>query len=221
MAALTSNQSPAGDAVGDPPAPASIEGVLFSLDLSSPVPENDPAGDSAGPVIDGNIQDAEQATGTVDGSSSSSCEESNAGVLRAPSDSEGSALGYAGTQTSPRGPPAYEQIVFVDAALDPDFPLRNADLPGVTVIVLEPGPDALAQIADVLRGYQNLSAIHILSHGAPGEVTLGANRLTGSTLDSHADDLAAPWLRRGTSCSTAVLWPRTTRAAFWRIGSHN
>ncbi len=102
----------------------------------------------------------------------------------------------APAEASPRGPPAggegtVSQIIFIDSAVDASFPLENAGLPGVAVIVLDTGRDGIRQITDILSGYSNLSAIHIISHGAPGQVTLGAATLSPSSLNGYANDLTA------------------------------
>jgi uncharacterized delta-60 repeat protein len=102
----------------------------------------------------------------------------------------------APADASPRGPPAagetaVSQIIFVDSAVDASCPLENTGLPGVVVVVLDTGRDGIRQITDILSDYSDLSAIHIISHGAPGQVTLGAATLSPSLLKSYADDLAA------------------------------
>jgi uncharacterized delta-60 repeat protein len=55
---------------------------------------------------------------------------------------------------------------------------------------LDTGRDGIRQIADILSAYRNLSAIHIVSHGTPGQVILGTGTLSPSSLNGYADDLA-------------------------------
>jgi len=50
--------------------------------------------------------------------------------------------------------------------------------------------DALAQMATVLSGRNELAAIHLVSHGGAGSLSLGTTTLNNSTLPSHASDLA-------------------------------
>ncbi len=172
--------------------------ALFTLDLSSPAQEqeNDSDQGSVESVNAVNTQGAEQVTSVVDGSLYGSLNEVKAGGLNAPNGFESPAFSNKSPQVSPRGPPGgtqpvCDQIVFIDSAIYPDFQLTNADFLGVTVIVLDAGRDAIRQITDVLSTYRNLSAIHIVSHGAPGRVNLGTAKLTLSTLDDYAADLAA------------------------------
>ncbi|MFC1635848.1 DUF4347 domain-containing protein, partial [Planctomycetota bacterium] len=92
-----------------------------------------------------------------------------------------------------RGPPAStqatpgNQIVFVDSTLNSYFQPQNADQPGVVVEVLRAGSDAIQQISDILSNYQDVSAIHILSHGSPGRVQIGSVELNATSLDFYAE----------------------------------
>src|SRR5438067_10777695 len=62
--------------------------------------------------------------------------------------------------------------------------------PEITAAVLDAGRGAVAQIADHLAGCRRLSAIHIIAHGAPGEIGFTAGRLSLATISGCADDLA-------------------------------
>ena len=96
-----------------------------------------------------------------------------------------SALGIAQN----RGPPT--EIVFIDSSLNLDFRLENADQPGVLVSVLDADQDGLLQITSILPSYSGLSAIHIVSHGAPGQVLLCDGTLEAETLERNAGSLSA------------------------------
>jgi len=89
--------------------------------------------------------------------------------------------------TQNRGPPT--EIVFIDSTLNLYFQIENAVFPGVVVSVFDASADGIQHITDVLSRYQNLSAIHIVSHGAPGQVNLGTSALSPDTLTHHADQL--------------------------------
>ncbi|MBN2316290.1 MAG: DUF4347 domain-containing protein [Sedimentisphaerales bacterium] len=104
-----------------------------------------------------------------------------------------------------RGPPAPTQatyqnhIVFVDSTLDREFQTENAFHPGVGVKVLPSNSNGIQYISDILSSYEDLSAIHIISHGMPGQVSLGTTVLDLTTLQAHTADLSAwgesltPW----------------------------
>jgi len=88
---------------------------------------------------------------------------------------------------SPRGPP-YE-IVFIDSSLEPDFQLENADSAGVEVFYVPADTAGIQFISDTVGSFDNLSAIHIVTHGAPGLLTLGSRTLDSVSLDFHADSI--------------------------------
>lgn len=61
---------------------------------------------------------------------------------------------------------------------------------GVAVIVLDSGRDGLDQLAEIARAYQGVGAMHVVSHGARGSLTLGKSRVTTETLRARAGLLA-------------------------------
>jgi hypothetical protein len=91
----------------------------------------------------------------------------------------------------PPGPTGPSELVVIDAGVaDPDT-LIAALPPGTAVLLLDPGRDGLEQIAAALQGRTGLTALHIVSHGAPGQIVLGSTLLGATTLAAHADALAA------------------------------
>ena len=89
--------------------------------------------------------------------------------------------------TQNRGPPT--EIVFIDSSLNLDFQLENAVSPGVVVSVFDASADGIQHITDVLSSYSSLSAIHIISHGAPGLATLGTATLSSATLEFYTNQI--------------------------------
>jgi len=83
------------------------------------------------------------------------------------------------------------QIFFVFNHLDDWQTLANAAPEGSEVVVLDGGTDGLAQIAAHLAGRQGaLDAIHILSHGQPGQLQLGSLVLDQAALEEREAVLA-------------------------------
>ena len=79
------------------------------------------------------------------------------------------------------------ELIFVDTDT-PEYQTLLSDLltyPDDTtsyqVFELDNTRDGIAQITEILSGYENVSAVHILSHGTEAAIDLG-----GSTLDSDA-----------------------------------
>ncbi|MEQ1951311.1 DUF4347 domain-containing protein [Mesorhizobium yinganensis] len=61
----------------------------------------------------------------------------------------------------------------------------------IRVVLLDTAIDGVAQLASALRGVRDLATIHILSHGAPGDIRIGANGLTAANLAVYADELSS------------------------------
>lgn len=76
------------------------------------------------------------------------------------------------------------ELLIVDADVPDQALLRSAVRPGVETVVLQPGRDALVQIEEVLRGYHDLSAVHLVSHGEPGAILLGGHRIDAEVLQN-------------------------------------
>jgi hypothetical protein len=87
-------------------------------------------------------------------------------------------------------------VVFVDTAVENYETLMNdirasVDANAVAIIYLDSAKDGLAQISDYLAGVNNISAVHIISHGSAGSVILGNMQLDVNTLFNYEDDLLA------------------------------
>lgn len=80
-------------------------------------------------------------------------------------------------------PPSYpNQIVFVDARV-PD-PQAFA-LDGRELVIISSDADGLVQIASALAGRTGIEAIHIVSHGSEGTVTLGLGDINAGNVQAH------------------------------------
>ena len=81
-------------------------------------------------------------------------------------------------------------LVFIDSSVRDYTTLLASIAPGAEVIVLDGLSDGVAQISAALAGRSNVSAIHIISHGADGELDLGTTSLTADDLSSYADAMS-------------------------------
>lgn len=87
---------------------------------------------------------------------------------------------------------AVSEVVFVDGRIEnADVYAQSLQEAGRAVYLLDSSSDGLEQISRLLSAYDNLSSIHIVSHGADGALTLGADQVTSSTLTAQAGRLAA------------------------------
>jgi Ca2+-binding RTX toxin-like protein len=82
-------------------------------------------------------------------------------------------------------------IVFFDSRVQDKEVLLTGLAPGTQVVVLDPGQDGLAQIAQALQGLADLDAIHVVSHGASGRLFLGGATLSSANLGDYSDELSA------------------------------
>jgi Ca2+-binding RTX toxin-like protein len=83
------------------------------------------------------------------------------------------------------------QIVFIDGSLQDIESILAGLAPGMQFVVLDPLRDGLQQIAEALEGQSGLSAIHIISHGAAGQLQLGNASVTGDNLADYQAQLSA------------------------------
>lgn len=63
--------------------------------------------------------------------------------------------------------------------------------PGVAYHVLSPDGDGIAEIAACLAGYRDIEALHIVSHGSPGQIHLCGQGVDASTLESRRREIEA------------------------------
>lgn len=85
---------------------------------------------------------------------------------------------------------AVNEVFFLDGGLQDIDSLINGLPDGAAWFVLDPSGDGLVQMADILSGYCDLAAIHLLTHGSAGSLTLGATTLDQASLEQYAPQLA-------------------------------
>lgn len=98
--------------------------------------------------------------------------------------SQASAAAAATADTSATASQRHE-VVFVDGQVSNVGQLLEGLPANAEVVVLDPDKDGLQQMADYLKGRENLDAIHLLSHGADGTVQLGNVWLASGNLSEH------------------------------------
>jgi Ca2+-binding RTX toxin-like protein len=89
--------------------------------------------------------------------------------------------------TAPSGAPTF---VFVDKGLAGLTALVQTLDPSWTVVLIDPAIDGLSQIQQALAGHTGVAAIHLLTHGAPGQLSLGSGWVNEETLGQSAHLLA-------------------------------
>jgi hypothetical protein len=83
------------------------------------------------------------------------------------------------------------EIVFINSAVT-DYVNLVAGVPlRVEVIVLDAMGDGVEQISEVLAQRKYLTAVHLVLHGSPGRVQLGATELSLETVNLYSGQLQA------------------------------
>ncbi|AHX14982.1 sulfurtransferase [Dyella jiangningensis] len=85
---------------------------------------------------------------------------------------------------------ATHAVVFVDPSVANYQQLVSGLPKGTAVVVLDANSDGLAQMAQYLQQHQGVESIHLVSHGADGEIQAGSTWLNEVDLASHSAALA-------------------------------
>ena len=85
---------------------------------------------------------------------------------------------------------AAQEIAFVDPGVSDLATLLRSFRGEVRAIVLDPIGDPVRQMADALADVSELRAVHIIAHGAPGEIGFSAGSLSFDNIVEHDKDLA-------------------------------
>ncbi len=88
-------------------------------------------------------------------------------------------------------------VVFLDRSV-PELDEMIADLDAqiaggrdLEYVVIEADQDGIAVVSETLAGMEGVDAVHVVSHGDEGSVTLGSAELDGASLSARADEVAA------------------------------
>jgi hypothetical protein len=82
------------------------------------------------------------------------------------------------------------EVVFIDSNLADYQALVSAVRPGVEVVVLDAKRSGISQVAEWAQTHSGYDAIHVFSHGLTGNLKLGSEVLTPSTIDAERSELA-------------------------------
>lgn len=99
---------------------------------------------------------------------------------------ENSVHGAQATQSFERD---RREVAFVDSSVEDFQTLVDGIKDGVEIFVFDGSKGGVDQIASILKKETNIDAIHILSHGSTGEITLGTDKLNSDTLDDYNEQL--------------------------------
>jgi len=107
----------------------------------------------------------------------------------------------AAVETSAPG----KEIVFIDSSVENSAQLANSVRDGVEVVMLDSNANGVDQITQALTGRDDIDAIHIISHGSNGNITLGNTVLSIDNIDANGTSLAA-WGKSLTQSGDILLY---------------
>ncbi|MGE5639986.1 MAG: DUF4347 domain-containing protein, partial [Clostridia bacterium] len=151
---------------------------------------------SATPAVDAKVADASTAAPATDAAHAPvSAEIANAVAvpasdIRTAEKPAGDVRDQAGI-AAPDGAQAHE-ILIIDGALTSDViaQIVAATRSDVEIHILDASKDGVQQISDILASHDKVDALHIVSHGGPGEIKLGTAVLNIDTLDQRSAEVA-------------------------------
>ncbi|MCF3576284.1 DUF4347 domain-containing protein [Planktothrix agardhii] len=80
-------------------------------------------------------------------------------------------------------PTMNKQVIFVDSSVqDYQSLIDNADT--AQIVILNENSSAIYQITNALADQKDIEAVHIVSHGSPGSLKLGADVLNENNLEN-------------------------------------
>ncbi|VAW55815.1 hypothetical protein MNBD_GAMMA07-810, partial [hydrothermal vent metagenome] len=88
-----------------------------------------------------------------------------------------------------------QEIVFIDQTVADyqsflDDIQQSGDATDFVVVILDSSSNGVDQISQVLAEYQDIDAVHIISHGTDGQIFLGNSPLFSSNLDEYSDQIS-------------------------------
>jgi Ca2+-binding RTX toxin-like protein len=82
-----------------------------------------------------------------------------------------------------------KQILFIDANVSDAQSIIDSISPDMDVYQLDNQTSAIEQIATILNGYQNLDAVHIISHGSEGKLAFANGALSNANIGDYSAQL--------------------------------
>ncbi len=81
-------------------------------------------------------------------------------------------------------------LVVVDTSIDGHEQLLAELEPGTEILLIDGDENGIEKLAEYVEGRDDISSIHILSHGAEGEFSLGTTVINSENVDQYADFLS-------------------------------
>lgn len=101
--------------------------------------------------------------------------------------------------------PFSNSLVFIDSAVVNPQMLSAAASPQIEIVMLNAARDGIAQINEQLAHHDNVSSIHLVSHGQPGSLQLGTTQLSLNNIANY-DNLLGGWSDALTDTADILLY---------------
>ncbi|SFK94601.1 DUF4347 domain-containing protein, partial [Azotobacter beijerinckii] len=101
-----------------------------------------------------------------------------------------SALATTGATSAASSMGAHE-IAFIDSTLPDAQVLAEGLEEGIEIVWLSADSDPWEQIGAALQDRQDVSAVHLVTHGTDGALVINGTTYTAASLDAYADDLSS------------------------------
>jgi hypothetical protein len=96
-------------------------------------------------------------------------------------------------------------IVIIDPTVPDSHQIAQGIKPGTATYILESQPNAIEQITTILAQHTGIEALHILSHGSPGNLYLGTTELNSSNIENYSQQLRQ-WRNAFTLHASIILY---------------
>ena len=80
-------------------------------------------------------------------------------------------------------------LVFIDAGVESAQFLTEGIISGAKAFILDRDRDGIEQITEIIRNYDRVDSVHLVSHGSPGSLQLGNTYLSLDTLAEYQSEL--------------------------------
>ncbi|NQZ58813.1 MAG: DUF4347 domain-containing protein, partial [Lentisphaeraceae bacterium] len=107
----------------------------------------------------------------------------------APQDNDAAEIQVQETANIQQAEQLITEIAFVDTSVENYQALLAGIDKTVEIVEIHSDEDGLQKISETLAAREGISAIHIISHGAAGEIDLGSTTLNAANIDDYKDQL--------------------------------
>lgn len=106
-------------------------------------------------------------------------------------DAGAAVTGSVAVEVAPNTQTATTEIAFIDMSIENAAAMIDVARSNIEIVLIDAGRDPIDQITKTLSQRGNVAAVHLIGHGADGQLILAGRTIDQSVLRDRADDLAA------------------------------